>query len=379
VSHLEPSTRKCREAALKLRILHCIESVASGGVEQRRLLLARHLDRDRFAQELICTKAIGGLPAKFTEAGVQLHPVGEFQQFRPHIIHGAVYEGVALATLLGRLTGTPVIIAEEIDDPGTDRSWRGHLLFRGLLGLAHHAVAVSPAVERYLVRTLRFPRRHLSLINNGVAPPPTVLPEEVTALRASLGIGPEEVVIGSVGRLYDDMKRQSDLIRALHILRRTQGNVRVLIVGEGPSEEALRALASELGVSEYVIFAGYQPEPRAYFTAMDVFAHPSRKEAFGLVIVEAMFARLPVVASAVGGIPSIVQDGETGLLIEPRHPEELAQKLQRLIADPDVRTRLGANGAQRAHDHFSAKRYTGEVEALYLRLAEERRAALQRF
>ena len=138
----------------KIRVLHCLETVDSGGVEQRRLILARQLDGTHYEQALVCTDAEGALPARFAEAGCPLHTVGEFRgvldrepyrrtlevvrTFRPHIIHGAVFEGVSLATIIGRLAGVPVIVGEETSDP-VNRRWR----------LAHHGH--SYAAQRFMV------------------------------------------------------------------------------------------------------------------------------------------------------------------------------------------------------------------------------------
>src|SRR5271170_3504237 len=148
----------------KLRLLHCVETVGSGGVERLKLLKANQLDKGRYEQALICTQGILALPAEFARARCRLHEIGVFRgifdreryaraikvvrEFKPHIIHGAVYEGVAVAALVGRVAGVPVIIGEETSDP-VGRSWRGHLLYRGLVSLTHHMVAVSASVEDY--------------------------------------------------------------------------------------------------------------------------------------------------------------------------------------------------------------------------------------
>jgi len=371
---------------MKLRIAHCLETVGSGGVEQRRLLLARGLDPARYEQILICTKSLGGLPEQIEAAGVPLHRIGVFRTildtqryraalrviraFRPHIIHGAVYEGVAVAAVCGTLGRVPVIIGEETSEP-SGRSWKGHLLFRALMGLTHHSVAVSPAVRDYLVDRIRLPRRRVSLINNGVAAPRVIDPAETATLRAKLGIGAGETVIGIVGRMFDLQKRHSDLLAAFRLLCDRRQDLRLLIVGDGPDLAMAQGLADELGIAERVIFAGYVADPRPYYTVMDIFTLPSAFEAFGLVLVEAMYAHLPVVASQVGGIPSIVAEGETGFLVPPGNPPRLADRLGALVDDAPLRRRFGAAGAARAQERFSAERYLGDVDALYQRLAAQ--------
>jgi L-malate glycosyltransferase len=368
----------------KLRILHCLETVGSGGVEQRRLSLARRLDPARYEQSIICTQAIGALPAKFAEVSCQIHEVGVLRriderapyfralkvvkQFRPHIVHGAVYEGVALAAITGRLGNVPIIIGEETSDPA-NRRWTGHLLYRLLSGLTHHMVGVSPAVRDYLVNRIHIPAHKVTLINNGVSETPAPREEEVEVLRASLGLTKAHFVIGTVGRLLDSHKRVSDLIRALPMVRETCPLACLLVVGSGPDELMLSQLASDLQVTHAVHFVGYQANPQPYYALMNVFALASASEAFGLVLVEAMFAGLPVVATRVGGIPTVVAEGETGLLVDPGKPSALTNALLKLERSSSLRYDMGVKGRARALAHFSAERYVADVDQLYQKLA----------
>lgn len=369
---------------MKFRIAHCLETVGSGGVEQRRLLLARGLDRNKFDQILICSKTVGSLAEQFEAEGVPIHRIGSLhsildrrpyraaldviRKFRPHIVHGAVYEGVAVAAVCGTLARVPIVIGEETSEP-FGRSWKGHLLYRGLMSLTSHAVAVSPAVEDYLVKVIRLPQRHVTLINNGVAPPPQIEEAETKRLRATLGIRNGEIVIGIVGRLYNSVKRHSDLLHAFRLLCERRTDLRLLIIGDGPDRKMLEALTATLGIAECVIFTGYQADTRPFYTVMDIFALSSAFEAFGLVLVEAMYAKLPIVATRVGGIPTVVAENQTGFLVSPGKPPELADSLLSLIEDQTLRQRLGERGFDRAHEKFSSQRYVGDVADLYERLA----------
>lgn len=372
----------------RVRVLHCLETIGSGGVEQRRLSLARGLDPKRYEQQIVCTQASGGLPGQFEQVGCPIYEVGVFRgildrrpykntldvvrRFKPHIIHGAVYEGVAQAAVAGRLGRVPVIIGEETSNP-ENRRWKGRLLYRGLAGLCHHMVGVSPAVVGYLEKTLRLPSSKVTLINNGVAEKPSVTSNELVALRKRLKLPMGSFLIGTVGRLVDDGKRVSDLIRAMPSVVAMRADARLLIVGSGPDESSLRNLADELDVADRVIFAGYQEDTQPFYQLMDVFALASAHEAFGLVLVEAMFAELPVVATCVGGIPSVVKDGETGYLVKPYQPESLAKTILSLANDVSMRRSMGRNGRKRALERFSAERYVYDVDQFYQRLLAERK------
>lgn len=367
----------------KIRILHCIETMDSGGVEQCRLTLARMLPPQKYEQRILCTQAAGGLPPQFREAGCEIHETGVLRgifdpgpyrralaavrDFKPHLIHGAVYEGVALAVVAGRLGQVPIILGEETSDP-VDRRWKGQLLYRLLSAAAHHMVAVSPAVQQYLTARLGLAADKVTLINNGVDEPNPAPPAEVEKIRRRFGLHDEHIVIGTVGRLLDKCKRTSDLIRALALLKSRHSHIHLMVVGSGPDETMLRQLSKSFGVEKQVHFAGYQSETRAFYETMDIFALASANEAFGMVLVEAMFAGLPVVASRVGGIPSVVHDKVSGLLVNPLQPMELANALEILVNDAALRKTMGQNGRLRASTCFTADRYVREIDRLYSRL-----------
>jgi L-malate glycosyltransferase len=179
----------------------------------------------------------------------------------------------------------------------------------------------------------------------------------------SLGCNLAGLVIGTVSRLDDDHKRISDLLEAVAGIDRS--DVQLLIVGDGPDRLALEKRVADLRLTERVIFAGSQVDVAPWYRVMDVFALASAREAFGLVNVEAMLASLPVVATRVGGIPEIVEDGTTGLLVPPRSPERLRESLLTMVEDPELRCRLGREGKNRAERLFSVGAYVREIDKLY--------------
>ena len=137
-----------------------------------------------------------------------------------------------------------------------------------------------------------------------------------------------------------------------------------MIVGDGPERERLERLAASLGIAQRVAFEGWQSDARDFLTTFDVFVLPSRFEGFPLVLLEAMLAGLPVVATDVGSVAEAVQDGETGLLVPPDDVQALNEALHTLLDDPDLRRKLGDAGRARALE-FSPARMAREFEALY--------------
>jgi glycosyltransferase involved in cell wall biosynthesis len=157
------------------------------------------------------------------------------------------------------------------------------------------------------------------------------------------------------------------LLEALPAIVNAVPNAWLLLVGEGSQTDALRAHARSLPLParERVVFAGFQTDIEAVTQALDVAVMPSLREAQGLALLEAMAARRPVVASAVGGIPETVRDGANGLLVPPADPQALATAIVRLARDARLRDRLAASGRRRVEDRFSMAASVRQVEAIY--------------
>ncbi len=362
----------------QVRVLHVMHLLLGGGVERRRLSLFRHLPagyghlvlcsevrNHRFADQM---RAVGVEVLEFGAANSRFG-LGRYRfacsvvrEYRPDLVHGAVFEGWTVGTIAGRLARVPVIIMEETSDP-KNRRWKGHLLARAMAGLADHCVGVSEEVGRYLTDRLHVPQRKVTVIPNGVERPSVGRGDDPLSLRSSLGLEGRDLVVGSVGRLDDAHKRFSDLIKALARLKDLP--VKLLLVGDGPDRRMLEELVEELGLEPRVLFAGWQEDLGDYYALMDVFALASEREAFGLVNAEAMRCGLPVVATRVGGIPEIVLDGDTGLLVAPRDVDGLANSIRRLLSDESLRIRMGAAGKLRADREFAAEVYSARVHDLY--------------
>lgn len=385
-SELSETSLEAPMSLRPIRVLHLLGWVSSGGVEQRRLVLARGLPSHKYEHAVICQAADGTLPDQLRTEGWTIHEIGMApyiispswhskawkiaRNFKPDIIHGAVIEGVALANSVGcRFPRTPVI-SEETSDP-VNRSWRGHLLMRTMCLRSNLAIGVSPSVGEYLQSKVRLPDHKVRVIDNAVLPPPTVADEEISQLRASFGFFSRDFVIGSVGRVFDDHKRFSDLISAVANLH-DQGfkDTKLFVIGDGPDRTKLESLVQELGLDNHVVFAGYQGQARRLYPLMDLFALASAREAFGLVLAEAMMAGVPVVATRVGGIPHVLDQGNAGRLVPPFDPDAMADEIGKLIQDADARKKLGDAGRQHAETHFSAERYCREIDELYTSLVQ---------
>ena len=365
----------------RTRILHTLCRVYSGGVEQRRVLLAQGLKPDHYEHALICQEAEGPIPSMLRDAGWAIHEIGLApsilspawhlrackiaQAFGPDIVHGAVYEGEALACSIGLAMPKVKVIMEETSDP-VNRRWTGNALMRAMCLRADACVGVSPSVTDYLEKVPRIPKRKIHLINNAVMQKENPSPARLSSLRDQFGIKGDDIIVGSVGRIDEDSnKRFSDIIRALPAIRSSQPTARLLVIGDGADRAMLERLTVELCLSDAVIFAGYQEAPRDFYHLMNVFVLASVREAFGLVLVEAMLSGVPIVATQVGGMPFVLDHGKAGILIPPLNPAALADAVLSLLANDELAQSYRAAGLARAMSTFSADRYVNDVAKLY--------------
>ena len=218
-------------------------------------------------------------------------------------------------------------------------------------------IAISDAVAAFLVRA-GLPASRITTIHYGLDgfQPRRLNCDQLRRYRGRAHARARD-------RSADQQKDHATLLRAFARVHVRRPDARLAILGWGPLEELTRALAFDLGVAEAVIVAG-RVEPRDWLRRADVFAHSSAWEGFGLVLLEAMLARLPVVATAVSAVPEIVTP-DTGILVPPGDAAALARALDGLIADAALRDRLGGAGLSRARAEFSVARMAERTIAVY--------------
>jgi glycosyltransferase involved in cell wall biosynthesis len=185
-------------------------------------------------------------------------------------------------------------------------------------------------------------------------------------VRRRCGIPEEALVLGTVANLFA-RKGYETMLRALPGILASFPDTHYLILGTGDAayEARLRALAKELGLTGHVHFAGFQPSVFPYLAAMDVYVHPALMEGFGIAVLEAMAMRKPVVATETGGLPEVVRDGETGLLVPPGDVESLARAVSSLLRDPARRRQLGEAGRRRVETSFTVEAMMNNLTSAY--------------
>jgi glycosyltransferase involved in cell wall biosynthesis len=379
----------------RIRILQLITSLDRGGAENHLLALLSHADRNAFDIETAVLSGEGELVPIFRQAGIPVHLLkarnrfdplalsrllsllrsGQFDILHSHLFRADIYAGLAVGRLGDR---RPLLVSTRHND---DR-----FFLNPFVGLVHYLVsarqdliiAISDHIARFTVgRGVRDPAK-VRRVYHGIEPPLTrALEREGQRIRHELGIAADDFLVGNVGRLALQ-KGQRHLIAAMPLLLERVPRAHAVIAGSGDLEEYLRDLADDVGVAERVHVLGPRKDVPALMHAIDVFAMPSIWEGFGLVLLEAMAAARPIVASRVATIPEVVIDGETGLLVPPGDPLALADALSQLADQPALARRLGEAGRERLRVHFSLEKMVGDTELLYRDLVDERSASKPR-
>ncbi len=287
------------------------------------------------------------------------------------VIHAHLTASNILGVVLGRLAGVGRIFTH--DHSGDEYlhkcPWLArHLLYpleRMVLSRSDTVFAVSEAIRGFNIDGKKIPAEKVVTIPNWIDTSRFSSPERFgRRFREELGIPSDALVIGSVGRL-SEQKGYRHLLAAAPDIRRACPRAVLVVAGEGESRNELEALAERLGVADMTFFPGFVREVESVYPSFDLFVLPSLYEPFGLVVLEAMVSGVPVVATRVGGVPEIIIDRETGLLVEPGDPHGLARAVIELIRKPDLRERLATAARDMLGRKFDRSASIARILAFY--------------
>ena len=380
----------------RMKIAYVDHALEQGGAEHSLLDLLQRLDRERFEPVLLCRQG-ADWAGRAGELGVAIEPVlgdspiydvrrdeiggwrrhaghgwqahreasriaGHLQRIGADIVHSNALKTHLVGGFAARRAGVPLMWhLRDILSPGGAR----RLLTWAARRLSPQIICISEAVRA----SLGDEGLRAQVIYNGVAlerfrpgPPPEALTQE-------LGIKPTDRVIAIVSRLTP-WKGHRTLLDALPRVVSVHADLRLLVVGDttfwnAEYADELKALADDLGVADNVRFLGRRDDVPELLAASELLALPSEDEPFGRVIIEAMAMALPVVATATGGVPEIVVEKQTGLLVPPRDPEALADALLAAMADPEAAAEMGRAGRERVCELFDARATAERVQELY--------------
>jgi glycosyltransferase involved in cell wall biosynthesis len=285
-----------------------------------------------------------------------------FKQIKPilvhtHLMHGDLY-GIAAA----RCAGIKNIISSKHNDD-TFRLRQPLKMINYVLNRnTAKIITISDWIARFTENEEGAAREKIRTIYYGIEPVQTS--SDRTALRASLNMGSEDVVVGIIARLVEQ-KGHRYLIDAFAKAIMEKDRMRLLIVGSGVLEGELKTQVQRKNLEAQVLFTGYRSDTVALLNAIDIFAHPSLWEGFGLSVLEAMNMGKPVVATSVSALPELIKDTVTGFLVPPQDAAALSKALLKLASNPALRQQMGASGQKRCRKYFSVERMIQETRSLY--------------
>ncbi len=379
-------------------VAHVIYRLDVGGLENGLVNLINRIPAERFRHAIICLTGYSEFRRRIRRSDVPVFaldkPAGNspitllklwrlLRQLRPDIVHTrnlAALEG----TLPAALAGVPVRIHGEhgrdvgdLDGSSPKAQW----LRRLFKPFVHQHIALSKDLERYLLEKIGVPRAKVAQLYNGVDTElfhPAHGGREPLPVHASTPAdfaSPDAFVIGTVGRMQT-VKDQVTLARAfvllLEIAPQARQRLRLVMVGEGPLRKQVADVLDQAGAGRLAWLAGERDDVPRIMRGLDLFVLPSLAEGISNTILEAMASALPVVATAVGGNPELVDEGRTGTLVPPDDPQAMAQAMLRYYTDAAECRRQGREARRIAEQRFSMTAMVSGYLAIYDRMLERR-------
>jgi glycosyltransferase involved in cell wall biosynthesis len=372
------------------KILFAIGTLGLGGAEKQMALLITHLDRLNFSCHLFALEPFGPINGYLGVTNVEVHDGGYFsekswiakiflliraqyrlfrviREIKPDIIHAYLPLTNFMASFPGRILNVPTVITSK-RALGThqDGNWGWRIFDIASFRFSRWVTVNSKAVGEDTIKRDKGSGSKIRLIYNGLDL--NEFPQNNRSkreIRESLNLDPDKKIIITVANLIR-YKGHTELLKAAAIVTKKFSDCQFLVVGEDRGIRTdLEELAQELGIVNHIVFLDQRKDIPDLMLSSDISVLPSHEEGFSNVVLESMAAGLPVVASRVGGNPEAIIDGQTGWLVPPKQPEELALKIMDLLNDPEKAKKWGEAGRRLVKDNFSAEQMVAAHIKLY--------------
>ena len=374
------------------KILHIItESWLLGGAQRNTLITIQGLKRKGYNVELACgpggpmvdAALDSGIPVTIFDSMVrEISPILDFRclienykflkQKRFDIVHTHSTKGGIITRFAAKLSGVPIIVHTI---HGTPFQWgfswvlnkTAILLEKNAALFSDKLIAVANLVKQEFLDVNICPPEKIETIYSGIDFRMFDISVDLEAKKRELRITPDEQVVGTVGHLVE-RKGHIYLIEAAQQVLGKTPNVKFIIAGEGPYRPEIEKKIAECNLNHKVILLGDRNDVPELLSIMDIYVQPSLAEGLGRSMTEALYMKLPVIATAVNAVPELIEHEKTGLLIPPKEPQAIADAIQDLLSHPEKRKQLGENAHRRVFPDFSADLMVDRIENLYLRL-----------
>jgi glycosyltransferase involved in cell wall biosynthesis len=372
----------------RVRVVEVMATGTNGGAQEHVYSLVSRMDRERYDVRVV-SLSHGSSVRRLEKAGIEVAVIDEpddrdavgalaelLAPLEPEVIHNHMFRAEVVGTRAALLLGEkgckrPAVVSTV--HSSRVRCSEDRQTMRQLTPLMDRLIVVSKAIERKIREEGRY-GAPVSLIYNGVDLQRYNHQQPCCTLREEFGIPEGAPVVGVVARLEAE-KGHRTLVDAWPPVLLSHPDARLLIVGEGSERNSLEAQAASLGIADRVVFTGRREDVPAVTAALDIAVLPSYREAQGLSVLEAMALGRPVVASNVGGIPEMVEDGVSGLLVRPGDCDALAAAIVRLLSNHPLADTLARRGHDLVHERFCIEIMTNSIETVYDEMAARLRAS----
>jgi len=362
----------------KKSVLHIVEELRIGGLEKIIYDLATKMNTEKYTVTVWCIARGGEIAEELIRAGIDVRILGINSYYNPFniirmakfigkhnpdILHSHTYFSNTIGRIAGRLANVPVIITH-VHNTYFNYSIKNLLIERVLSFFTDKIICCSKAVRDFVLKHEKIKIQKTVVIHNGINLRKFHEGFNGVSLRKSFKISDDAPVIITVASLTEK-KGHKFLLKAITSIKKRYRNIKVLIVGDGPLEHELKKIARDYNLRNSVIFAGQRNDIPELLKISDIFVLPSLQEGFPLAVIEAMSTGLPVVATSVGGVPEVIEHGETGLLIPLGNPEALSDAIMILLKDEKIGKEIGRQGQKVISENFVSDKMVAEIDQLY--------------
>ncbi len=342
-----------------IKILYIIDKMTAAGAQKHLAAVIAGIDKSLFEAKIITLEELG-VNRIYGPSGMRglFKLIKVIRKERFDIVHTYLFSENILGVIAAKITGVKVVITGRRDTGMlVQGGWQNILAYRLTNRWVDKIVCVSEAVRKVVLAKEKVRSNKVVVIHNGV---------DISKFNRPSS-KKNEFTVGMVAN-FSWIKGHKDFIEAARLILREVPNTKFLLIGDGAEKEHIAYLVERLGLKEKMLFLGKRDDVPNLLSATDVSVNASYSEGMSNTVLESMAAGVPVVATAVDGNLETVINGETGILVPPGNPQEMAKAIVTLLKDKDLSRRLGKNGKLRIQDRFTAEKMIGNMQNLYERL-----------
>jgi sugar transferase (PEP-CTERM/EpsH1 system associated) len=372
----------------RINILHIYQNSKIGGIQQQLINLLNAYDKDVFNPIFCCLSPLHEIGQEMQRSGVETialnrkryHKVSPgivmdlyriMKEKNIHVVRTHKYRSNLYGRIAAWLAGVPVVVASVHGNYRTDKRFEHKIVNKLLYHVTDRIIAVSESIREDIIKFDNLDPSKIMVFRNGVNLERFCDKGRSKTILRELSLPDDAMILGFIGRLVIN-KGVGYLLDAFHKVKQKNKNIKLLLVGDGVLMDELKAKAQRSGLSEDVIFTGSRRDIVDILSTIDVFVMPSIAEGLPNALLEAMAVGKPIVASAVGGIPEVIKDEVTGMLVRPGDAEALAEALNKAIDDREIAEKMGLEARKLVQSNYSIDATARRWESLYRSLLMEK-------